>query len=114
MVTHPPGHGQRRAIFFHGLIAIQLREKVYPSYSQLVVYWCFMTLLQNISRLLSFLITALLLTALVTGYQGSLLIELMLPGGGARVHLDSRSKFHDNELYRPDATDLDSSENENL
>ena len=44
---------------------------------------------------LSVLIAALLLIAIFSQYQGSLLIELTLPGGGARVHLEGAAKFQD-------------------
>ena len=48
-----------------------------------------MTPLRAFPQFLSILITVPLLVALSSGYQGSLLIELTLPGGGARVHLDN-------------------------
>ena len=54
-----------------------------------------MAVLKTFPRFLSILVTALLLVALISGYQGSLLIELTLPGGGARVHLDSTAKFQE-------------------
>ena len=54
-----------------------------------------MATLKTFPRFLSILISVLLLVAIFSGYQGSLLIELTLPGGGARVHLDSTAKFQD-------------------
>jgi hypothetical protein len=44
-------------------------------------------------RLLAIIISVLVVVTIISGYQGSLHIELTLPGGGARVHLDGPANF---------------------
>ena len=67
-----------------------------------------MAFLENSSQFCLILVSALVLIALISGYRGSLLIELTLPGGGARVHLDSTAKFQDAGETPASNTGLDS------
>lgn len=67
-----------------------------------------MNSMKNFPRSLFILVSVPLLVALSSGYQGSLLIELMLPGGGARVHLDSTAKFQDSSETPASNTGLNS------